>query len=390
MDSNTFNYPIVRSFLRHLLIEDRYKKIVPPDYLKNRYYIEDKYAFYLGIDAIIKFDQIIEDDNLLNDYILHLNRIFKKSNDYSCISNGINLLIAKMVGLKLELPNTYTFSSRRKILYYIYNRYIVNGYFYFGFSSNYLNELQCLGIQSKTFFIDDKLKHINDVFNEESSKVLFLNNETTITDDSVIASYFALISPYFLADMAVNPLFIKRDIKRDCFYTHDLVKIKDNLIKVCDNNRISGESKKEIVNSFIDCYTLSCRKEIKPCIAKISRRSIGKNKLKDIDQIVKNTDEKLASAVGLILDSRYISYRISKTISPYDIEFMELPSYNDFMLNKYDLTVSVNSEELKLDDKSVKKNITANSFGAISVAFVGLLFIFVGTILAIFLSILGG
>jgi hypothetical protein len=295
-----------------------------------------------------------------------------------------------MVGLKLELPNTYTFSSRRKILYYIYNRYIVNGYFYFGFSSNYLNELQCLGIQSKTFFIDDKLKHINDVFNEESGKVLFLNNETTITDDSVIASYFALISPYFLADMAVNPLFIKRDIKRDCFYTHDLVKIKDNLIKVCDNNRISGESKKEIVNSFIDCYTLSCRKEIKPCIAKISRRSIGKNKLKDIDQIVKNTDEKLASAVGLILDSRYISYRISKTISPYDIEFMELPSYNDFMLNKYDLTVSVNSEELKLDDKSVKKNITANSFGAISVAFVGLLFIFVGTILAIFLSILGG
>lgn len=395
MDFNIFNYRSVRSFLHQLLTEDKFKKILPPDYIKNRYYLDNKYAFYLGIDAIIKFDQIIDDKSLIKDYVEELNRVFRKFNDYNKIINGINLEIAKVAGIKLALPNTYTFTSRKRILSYIYNRYIVNGYFYFGFSSNYLNEIECLGIHSKTFFIDDKLKYINDIFKDNSGKLLFLNNETTITDDSIVASYFAFLAPYFLSDMAVNPLFIKKDINRESFYTHDIIKIKDNLIKVCDNVRLNNENEKEVVNTFIDCYTLCCRKEIKPCIAKIKRASIGKNKLKDIDYIINNTDLKLTSAVGLILDSRYNSYRISNSISPYDIEFMELPMYQDLLLGNTNSssiynTISINSEDLKISTNRVRKNMTSNSYGAVSVAFVGLLFIFVGTILAIFISFFGG
>ena len=59
MNSNIFNYHAVRSFLRQLLIQEKFKKITPPDYLKNKCYIDNKYAFYLGIDAVIKYEQII-------------------------------------------------------------------------------------------------------------------------------------------------------------------------------------------------------------------------------------------------------------------------------------------------------------------------------------------
>ena len=395
MNSNTFNYPSVRSFLKQLLLEDRYKKITPPDYIKNKYYLDNKYAFYLGIDAIVKYEQIIEDSNLIDEYVNELNKIFKKFSDYTHIKNGINNLLSKTVSIKLELNNIYTFSSREKILRYIYNKYIVNGYFYFGFSSNYSNEIKCIGIKSNTFFIDDRLKRINDLFRHGCGKYLFLNDRTAITDDVVIATYFALISPYYLADLISNPVFNRKYIDKESFYTHNLSRIKEQLVKVCNCENINELDKKEVVKTFIDCYTLSCGRGIKPCVAKISRASIGKNKLKDIDEIINNTDESLVSSIGLILDSRYSSYIINDTILPTSIEIIELPTYQEFLLGNFNLSpipkrIEVETNEIKNQKARIKNYSNANSFGAISVAFIGLLFILIGIVLTISISIMGG
>ncbi len=395
MNSSTFNYLSVRTFLRQLLLEDRFKKITPPDYIKNKYFVDNKYAFYLGVDAIIKYEQIIEDNNLLDEYVCELNKIFRKFTDYTHIINGVNQLLSRVVSIKLELNNVYMFASREKILRYIYNKYIVDGYFYFGFSSNYSNEIECVGIKSNTFFIDDKLKYINNLFKQNSGKYLFLNDSTTITDDITIATYFALISPYYLADLISNPLFKEKSIDRECFYTHNLIKIKEQLIKVCDYENIDEFNKKEVVKRFIDCYTLSCRRGIKPCIAKIKRASIRKNRLKDIDEIINNTDEKLSSAIGLILDSRYTSYLINDTISPSDIEIIELPTYQEFLSESINLiptsrSLEIETEEIKSKKARIKKYSNENSFGAISVAFIGLIFIFIGIILTVSISIMGG
>ena len=393
MNSNTFNYPFVRSFLKQLLTEEKYKRITPPEYLKNKYYIDNKYAFYLGIDAIVKYEQIINDEDLIEEYISGLTRIFKKIDNYSDIMNAIYTLIIKIIASKLSLSNTMSFSSRQKILYYAYNKYIVNGYFYFGFSSNYLNEIECVGIRSNTFFIDDKLKYINDIFEKSTQKLLFLNQKTTITDDIMIATYFSFVSPYYLADMVVNPLFNSNKIDRECFYNHDIIKIKDSLIQVCDNLKIDFETKKEVVNNFIDCYNLSCTRGIKPCVAKISRASINKNKLKDIDEIINNTDEDLVSAFESILESRYTIFNITDTISPYDIEVVKLPTFIELLDSNQTINlekkITINSEELKIDN-SLKKRINSNCYGIISVAFIGLLFIVVGSFLAVILSFIGG
>ena len=207
MNFNIFNYHIVRSFLRDLLIKDKFKKITSPDYSKNKYYINNKYAFYLGIDAIIKYEQIIENEDFLEMYINELKKVFSKYKNYNHIKNGIYSTISKIVGMKLKINNIYTIKAREDILHYIYSKYIIDGYFYFGFSSNYLNEIRFVGIRSNTFFIDDKLDYINKLFKKYSGKKLFLNEKTTITDDIVIATYFALISPYYLVDIIENPIF---------------------------------------------------------------------------------------------------------------------------------------------------------------------------------------
>ena len=390
MNFKTLDYPIVRSFLKQLLRDKKFKKITPPEYLKNRYYFSDKYAFYLGMDAIIKYEQIIEDDTFLNDYVNQLINIFNRHNNYDSIKNNICSLLIKLVSNKLKIINFMSFSSREKILYHIYNKYIVNGYFYFGFSSNYINEIECVGIRRNTFFIDDELKKINDEFKKTTDKLLFLNEKTTITDDFIVACYFSLLSPYYLADMVVNPLFNDESINRECFYLHNINDIKDSLIKVCDKLLINPDVKKDIVNNFIDCYTLSCKRGIKPCIARISRKGINKDKLRDIEVIIKNRELSLTEAVRLIIDSRYNSFNIEEVISPFDIDIVEIPTYQEFLIGLKTQSISINNEELKLNEDTIKTNITANSFGTVSLAFIGLLFIFVGTILALFISIFGG
>ena len=128
---------------------------------------------------------------------------------------------------------------------------------------------------------------------------------------------------------------------------------------------------------------------------KNKRASIRKNRLKDIDEIINNTDEKLSSAIGLILDSRYTSYLINDTISPCDIEIIELPTYQEFLSESINLiptsrSLEIETEEIKSKKARIKKYSNENSFGAISVAFIGLIFIFIGIILNISISIMGG
>ena len=390
MNSNIFNYHIVRTFLRRLLTEEKFKNVTPPDYLKNKCYIDNKYAFYLGIDAIIKYDQIIEDEAFINNYINDLKKIFIRYRNYNYIQNGIYSTICKNVAMKLEINNIHTVSSREKILRYVYNKYIVNGYFYFGFSSNYLNEIKLMGIDTNTFFLDDNLAYINDIFQKKSGKKLFLNNKTTITDDAVVATYFAFLSPYYLADMVENPLFRNNKINRECFYRHDLINIKNSISKVCFNEGIDLYTSKDIVNSFSSYYISNSKKEIKPCLAKINRRCLKKDKLSDIDYIIKDTDLKLATALGLILESRYSSCNIQKHILPSDIEIMEIPTYQEFLTIPLNLITTnkliENAEKIKANEYIVTNNIKANSYGIISLAYIGLLFILIGIVLTLFIS----
>ena len=55
----------VRTFLQQTLTKDCYKSIEPPESLKNNYYLEKNFAFFIAMDAIVKFEQVINDNNLI-------------------------------------------------------------------------------------------------------------------------------------------------------------------------------------------------------------------------------------------------------------------------------------------------------------------------------------
>lgn len=384
----------VRTFLQQLITQDRYKKIAPPESLKNNYYLEDKYAFFLAIDALSKFEQIIDDDDLVDEYIEQLERIFKKFNHYNEIKKGIYSLVGKIVGAKLNITNPHLPSNREKILRYIYEKYIVNGYFYFGFSSNYINELSFVGIRKDGFLLDPKLVKINQIFRKTSDLNLFSDNSfnISITDNIIIAFYYALLSPDYLSRLVTSPYLKDDKYDKECFYTKDIVKIKENLLQLSNDRKLNAEDKNFVINTFIDVYSNDNVNELIPCIATIKRSSIGKNALKDIEEIIKNKEDSLITSISLILESRYHSYEITNDILPFAIEITEIPSYNEFILGKNSFAivnkkVNLNEDELKIDEESITRNKEVNSYGAVSIAIIGAVLIVVGIIITIILQI---
>ena len=113
----SLKYDCVNSFLQELLTQDRYKKITPSNAVDDNYFITSKYAFYLGVDALVKFEIIIDDMSYINEYVEQLSRIFKKITNSSDIRYGVYNLIAKIISVKLSLNNTNSLISRERILY---------------------------------------------------------------------------------------------------------------------------------------------------------------------------------------------------------------------------------------------------------------------------------
>ena len=124
------------------------------------------------------------------------------------------------------------------------------------------------------------------------------------------------------------------------------------------------------------------------------RRLLLFDHIKDIDQIINDTDLKLTSAVYLILESRYSSYNIQKNISPSDIEVISLPTYQEFLDVPNNLIqvnrIIVDVEKVKSGEYEINNRVKANSYGVISLAYLGLVFILIGSIITLFISFMGG
>lgn len=384
VESLKWNY--VREFLQDLLVQEKYKKITPPESLSESIYRPTNVAFFLGLDAVIKYDQIIEDEKYLPTYIEQLKRIFKKIENGEDIRLGIYSILGKIVSRKLSVDS----DSQKEILRYIYDKYIVNGYFYFGCSSNYENEINCIGIRKDSFKFDNRIKDINTIVRKISNTPLFKNDEVTLTDDISIALYSAFLAPNYIQSLMSNSLINNKKNDMECFYRRDVTKIKELLVNNLNRVTINSIDKTNIINSFIELYLEDVN--FKPCIARVKRSTFNKNKLKDIDSILINKGDSLEYLIALILESRYSSFQISEDVLPESITTLSLPTYNEFLIGQNSFLVftdkiEVNKEDLQINNLNLTNNAKVNSYGAVSFAIIGILLIIIGVLLNVLLKI---
>ena len=370
MEVNSLNKVLQREDVKKYIIALKEKSSYSDIDGENKDLFGKKYLLFLYIDAIFKYLVIIENTEKIDTYLNNLNILFDKMTTYNDIENGVYTLIAKSVQKELEIGDINKSLSRDKILRYIYNKYVVEGYFYYGFSSNYIEFIRDYGIRKEGFSIDENIKNINNIFIKHKTSPI-CEKESSITDYFQLSLYFSFIGPDFLEKMITNNIFKNGNYDDSFYYTKDINTLYNNIDIYGKEKFLSSNEVNELKESFKSLWNKFFINDSHPSIALIKRNSLNKNYLKDIDEIINDKKIKLINAISMILEPRYVSYDIDSDITNFDI--ITIPSYNDLTKNNIEL----------LDDNKEKnedENKNELGFGKV-LTFVGIIFITLGIII---------
>ena len=167
----------------------------------------NQYSLLIIIDLVIKYQIIINDESCNLYFLNKLNTITNNYKDHKDLVIKGNSLLIDIISDKFNLSTT-KIEDKKKILHYIYDRYIVNGYCYHSFPSIYKSKIEELGLNQN---IDIKelndLKKIDYIFSNHNYKNIFSRNlkETNkaiyITDSIAMAYFYAIRSPLYMAEI---------------------------------------------------------------------------------------------------------------------------------------------------------------------------------------------
>lgn len=397
---NILNRSDVCSFLQELVLHDRFKNINIPNRFNNNKFIIDNFAFLIVMDALIKYSLIIEDEIYISDYLEQLRRTLKKITIYQDIESAINTMIGKICAEKLQLSNSHNKDNKEKILRHIYNKYIVNGYFYYGYLSSYENELEFIGIRKEGLIVDNKMKTINEILNKYNLDPLYQEENISITDNFLVATYHSYLSPIYLEKFFKSEIISNKEYNKTSIYKKEIKEIKEILLSLTTDNKFSESDKANFINTFLDILEEDKIYKSNPSIAFINRKSLGRNALKDFELIINNSSKMdLSSSISLIIGSRYESYEIYEDIPNIEIKTLKLPTYKEIEKGNYKyIELEEDKEEVKISElkeqiKEVEKEEVyyykqkKNSYGVASLALLGLMLIALGSIINIILNI---
>lgn len=386
----------IKSLTKEIVNNKHYNSLTVSLPFNNNYFMDNHYALFLVIDALMKFELIIKEENLVEEYISQLKRIINKMNNYQDISKGINLLISKTVAKLLNINNYKSPESKKKILRYVYEKYIVEGYFYYGLSSSNKNELDFSGIKKDGFILDSRLSEVNEILKKYENRDIIKRVESDITDNFVIACYFAFLGPDYLEKFATSGIFNHKSYDTSCFYTKDIHIFKENLEKYMSHKKVKPEERNMIINNLLEVWQEDDISNSHGYVALIKRSNLKRNYLKDIEEIIENSKEiDIIESMAMIMESRYTGYEIDRDISSLYLETVALPSYQNILGREEKKMIEeietlddiVPSEKEKVIYPTPKKSA---SYGYASILMLtGLLLISIGTTILIVISNLG-
>lgn len=403
-----FKKDSVKKFFNDLVNGIVYKKKDIPYTISDEKMDVTYYAILMGLDAIIKYEIIIEKENFFDSYLQEVQLLLRKVDNHNELKTGINKLIVNYCQKLLNLKNITTYENKEIILKHVYNKYIVNGYFYHSFPSIFLDEVNSNGLAVSNYNYEiNSVKEVNKIFEKYNIKNVFskdLNAESpflALTDSPFMASYYAYHCPYFLNELAVDLLPKDNNYEIDAFFLKDYKKCRKNLSFYLRKSDILLNDNLKILDFFDKEWNLFKVENLKPVVCFIKRSVVENNSLNDFNQIMGNIDkDDLIVSVNKILETRFNDETVKKDISRLSYEIISLPTLEElgFNLQKEEIIENsfVEDEQIEVltEDKSDTSNDNlvnydfANNYGNTTiVALIGVLLITIGvTIMIIMLG----
>ena len=169
-----FKKDSVKKFFNDLVNGIVYKKKNIPYTISDEKMDVTYYAILMGLDAIIKYEIIIEKEDFFDSYLQEVQLLLRKVDNHNELKTGINKLIVNYCQKLLNLKNITTYENKEIILKHVYNKYIVNGYFYHSFQSIFLDEVNSNGLSVSNYNYEiNSVKEVNKVFEKYNIKNVF-------------------------------------------------------------------------------------------------------------------------------------------------------------------------------------------------------------------------
>lgn len=378
----------VIAFIKEIKTNERYfskshDKFVVPDM-----YVSNELALYVFYDALLKYKIILNDSYLFDEYIEQLEKLYKKIDNFEDIAVGINKLICRMVSIKLDLKDIDSVESRNKIIKYIYDKYVVSGYFVHGFNYSYIDSIKSKGFIPEVYenYYSRFLK-VKDIFSKHHKGNLldkdFLEKNSYFTDDFVMGCYYSAYAPLFFSKLLLGINNFKIN-QKDAYLIDDYDILIGPMKRFLSDNFDSEESK-YILDLVKDEWNLLHKKDKRICLLLV-KRNLFNNEIIPIDEYLNDQDD-IYSVVDRLLNSKHGNVCCSGTINPDSLEIVTLDCYYDNSKKKKE---EKQEEELMQYRRNEANNEFLNKYGVASVFMLfGSLLISLGVIISIIMLFRG-
>ncbi|MBQ6324341.1 MAG: hypothetical protein IJI22_05875 [Bacilli bacterium] len=378
----------VVNLIKEIKSNDRYfnknrDKFVIPDL-----YVSNELALYVLYDALLKYKIILDDIYLFDEFLEQIEKLYKKIDNIEDIAVGINKLICRMVSIKLDLKDVNSPESKVKIVEYVYDKYVVSGYYVHGFNYSYVDSIKKDGYVPEVYenYYSRFLK-VNEIFKRHNKKYSldkdFSNSSSFFTDDFVMGCYYSAYAPLFFSKFLLgNDLF--KASHKDAYLIDDYDLLVGPLKRFLNDSFDSKESK-YILELVKDEWDLLHRKDKKISLLLV-KRDIIDNEVIDINEYLNDSDD-VYTVIDRLLSSKYNKIPCANAIKAEDMEIVVFDCYYDNSKRKREEAVE---EELTKYRRREANNEFLDKYGTASIfMLLGSLLISLGVIISIFMLFRG-
>ena len=383
MIDNLLDNEMVKRFILDLKTSEKYFVKKFDNFNKYPFDISKEIVLFTFYEALFKYKIIIGDDEYLNEYLIDLDRLFKKIINYQDINDGINRLICKLVANKLRIADLTTSTARESIITYIFNAYYVNGYLYHGFSTVYEDSLKSYsfmpGVYNNRY---SKMNGVNTIFRKYNDVAFckdFSNLQVYFTDNFVDACYYSLYSPKyyfkFLLDNDENNKLSKR------FYLdNDFDKCFSEVKKYIDKE-FDDTDKNKVYEVIKEEWDFLNKVDRRVSLMVVKRGLIDKVDLELLDRLLES-DDSLYDLTDRILSSK------SKAVSCQNL--LEKDNYDIFSIDYKDKVMEEKKVEIERLETDEEPKVLEDISGSVTVLMLlGSLFVSLGVIITVIMLLRG-
>ena len=379
----------VSLFMEEIQNNERYFQKTSKNLFDHSFYVSKELALFIFYESLFQYRLLFEDDYLLEEFLDQLRKIYKKFDCFEDIREGVHKILCKLLCYQLNISDIHQKEAREKLISYVYNRYVLNGYYIHGFQCSYSPFIGENGFvpeiyenyYSRFMKARDILEkyHIKGVLtkNFRQSKVYF-------TGDFVMGCYYSLYAPMYFYKFILNCDFFGKRIRKD-FYLKDNLSLVISHLKRFMSSRIVKESDQNFILDLVtDEWNLIHREKRNISLLLVKKRMFSAP-VKELSDYLDDS-RNIYELIDALLNSKNNNIEYMDALRPEQFEIVSLP---------FPYLQNTNEEEEKLEEEYNQKEQEVgldflNVYGNVSVLLLlGSVFVTIGVIISIFMVLRG-